>query len=140
MVSCATSWLISRPKFGFWKQCFSSDYYNFASAILYQMAATFPNGSLSQQTVNKFERNYNRQIRPYTFDIPGPNICTNLRFDYEMLKWTDHEFTANKNFELKWKRRFGGFWDNRGNMHPIQPYQPGTSWQISCSGYLENPP
>ena len=87
--------------------------------------------------LDEFEKNYSTHIRPYTFDIPGPNICTNLRFDYEMLKWTDNEFTENKNFELKWKRRFGGFWDNRDNMHPIQPYQPGTSWQILCSGCCE---
>ena len=113
----------SRSKFGFWKQCSLIDYYNFASVILNQMAATYANGSLSQQTVDDF-------IRPDAFGIPGPNICTNLRFDYKMLKWTDNEFTENNNFELKWKGRFGGFWANRENMHPIQPYQPGTSWQI----------
>ena len=59
-------------------------------------------------------------------NISRRNICTNLRFDYEMLKWTDNEFTENKYFERKWRRRFGGFWHNRKNMLPTQPYQPGT--------------
>ena len=62
-------------------------------------------------------------------DISGLNICTNLRFDYEKLKWTDNEFAEDRNFMLKWNRRFGGFWVNRENMFPTQPYQPGTNWK-----------
>ena len=60
-------------------------------------------------------------------EISGVNICTNLRFDYKKLKWTDNEFVEDRNFILKWERRFGGFWYNTENMFPVQPYQPGIS-------------
>ena len=80
-------------------------------------------------TMNELEKYYNTQTtikEILNLNISRRNICTNIQFDYEMLKWTDNEFTENKYFELKWRRRFGGFWHNRKNMLPTQPYQPGT--------------
>ena len=107
------------------------------------MAVTYPNGSVSQHfDRNEFEKYNNRlnttnntqkeaisvPLEPAEHtDISGVHICTNLRFDYEKLEWTDNEFVENRNFTLKWERRFGGFWYNTENMFPIQPYQPGIS-------------
>ena len=114
------------------------------------MAVTYSNGSVSQPIdQNDFEKydnmlntTNNTQIEESVkaigaslepaepTDISGVNICTNLRFDYEKLKWTDNEFAEDRNFMLKWERRFGDVWYNTENMFPTQPYQPGTSEKI----------
>ena len=82
---------------------------------------TYQNGSISQpidlDDIEKYNTTNNTVV----------NICTNLRFDYKKLKWTDNEFVEDRNFILKWERRFGGFWYNTENMFPVQPYQPGIS-------------
>ena len=109
---------------------------------------TYPNGSVSQPIdlyeLEKYNTTNNTQIEEEILsqattvplepaepiDNSGVNICTNLRFDYKKLKWTDNEFVENRNFILKWERRFGGFWYNTENKLPTQPYQPGTNWKI----------
>ena len=81
--------------------------------------------------LNDFEKKSHRNKREETWNTShGHNMCTNLKFDYNLLKWTDNEFTKNENFMRKWKRRFGGFWHNKEGMFPTQPYQPGTSGRI----------
>lgn len=57
-------------------------------------------------------------------------MCTNLRFDFESSKWTDDEFTEDKNFELKWAQRYGDFWNKRIRIYPSEPYQPGKAPEI----------
>ena len=52
------------------------------------------------------------------------NFCTNITFDFDMKKWTDHEFMDDASFINIWKDTFNGFWDNIEETYPKQPYQP----------------
>ena len=38
------------------------------------------------------------------------DICTHLRYDFEKQNWTDGKYLEEKDFELKWREEFGGFW------------------------------
>ena len=55
---------------------------------------------------NKIEfevENSDTHVRAETWNTShGFNMCTNLKFDYNLLKWTDNEFTENENSVLKW--------------------------------------
>ena len=52
------------------------------------------------------------------------NFCTNIKFDFAMRKWTDHEFIEDTSFIINWNKTFSGFWDNFEQTYPKQPYQP----------------
>ena len=51
-------------------------------------------------------------------------MCTNVIFDFDVMKWTDHEFIEDSVFVDEWNKTFGGFWDNLDELYPKQPYQP----------------
>ena len=61
---------------------------------------------------------------------PERNLCTNLKFDFNESKWTDHEFLEDPKFEENWKRKYDDFWYNMENIHPRNPYQPGKTRQL----------
>ena len=51
-------------------------------------------------------------------------MCTNVNYDFDLMKWTDYEFMEDVIFVNKWAENFGGLWENFECVLPQQPYQP----------------
>ena len=66
------------------------------------------------------------------------HCCTNITFDFDMGKWTDHEFMEDSLFIHNWNKTFSGLWENLENTYPKQPYQP-TLISMGCKYNLRNP-
>ena len=98
-----------------------ADYLTFAP-IIYHYNGLFKKDGAANSSIIEPHKANNKTYFPI---IPyRTNMCTNVNFDFDLMKWTDYEFMEDVIFVDKWKENFGGLWENFDCVLPQQPYQP----------------